>query len=321
MLIGLGGEISRLHIEFIDDFSRPFTMWPRDPFFVARSADGGLVLVNRPNLQPGREEDANMARALVDVLPQFKWTTGTTAFHNGQVLLTADAVWISIHSVEPRALEILGVDHVPVETFGSAEGISRYLSAVQRAANELAQLYGRPMRFVHDLAPQPELMKSLGGGAGFDLDSVVTLLPRRNGSLDALVADVAAGLRLARDAPPAEWRELQKAYGVEGKQLVDNPGLQAFLDRCAKDLAARHVTVHRLPMLIVPGERGPFLVTWNNVRLEEGRAEGFASGLSSGDRIARAAFAQSGYQLELLPLLARSVILNGGYRCASNEVR
>src|SRR5262249_35749291 len=86
----LGAAIAALRIAFIASFSRPFTIWPRDPFFAARGADGGLVFVNRPNLQPGREEDANMVRALVDALPEAtRWTTGTTAFHNGQVLLTA----------------------------------------------------------------------------------------------------------------------------------------------------------------------------------------------------------------------------------------
>src|SRR5205814_7066900 len=95
MRAALGAEIAALHIDFIDTFSRPFTLWPRDPFFAARLPDGGLVFVNRPNLQSGREEDANMVRALIDGLPQSladrwqpRWTTGTTAFHNGQVLLT-----------------------------------------------------------------------------------------------------------------------------------------------------------------------------------------------------------------------------------------
>lgn len=321
MRSGLGAGIARLGIEFVDSFSRPFTIWPRDPFFVARAADGGTVLVNRPNLQAGREEDANMARALAGALPQLRWTTGTTAFHNGQILLTAGAVWISIHSVEQRAREILGLDHVPVETFGSAEEIDRYLGAVRRAADELARLYGRPVRFVHRLAPEPALMKILGGGAGFDLDSILTLLPRQDGSVEALVADIGAGARLAKEAPRAEWEALQRTYGFQDRQLVENPMLQAFLDRCAKDLEAAHVKVQRLPLLIAPGERGPFLVGWNNVRLEEGRAEGFASGLPAGDRLARAVYARAGYQLQLFPSLTRSVILNGGYRCASNEVR
>jgi hypothetical protein len=321
----LGAEIEGLHIDFIDSFSRPFTLWPRDPFFVARGAGGALVFVNRPNLQRGREEDANMVRALIDGLPKSlderwkpRWTTGTTAFHNGQVLLTPDAVWISMHSVELRAREILGLDHVPVETFGTTEGVAKYFAAVQRAAGELAQLYGRPVRFVHDMTPSPALVKALGGGAGFDLDSIVTLLPRKDGKIDALVGDVSAGLRLAKNA---DWSEFAKIFGTEPFSFIDNQGLQAFLDRCAKDLATRGMHVQRLPLLLVSQESAPFLVTWNNVRLEEGRAEGFASGLPAGDRMARDVFAQSGYQLTLFPPLPRSIILNGGYRCASNEVR
>jgi hypothetical protein len=333
-----------LSVEFIDDFSRPLTIWPRDPFFVARAKDGGVVFINRPNLQPGREEDANMLRVLLDGLPpsldarwKARWATGTTSFHNGQVLLTPNAAWISIHSVEFRARQLLGLDHVPAEDFGTTAGTARYAGAVQRATAELAELYARPVRFVHELpraqpvAAQTELMTTLGGGAGFDLDSIITLLPRPGGKIEALVADLSLGRRLVKEAPPAELRELQQTYGLRGVEALPADGLQRFLDRCARDLAANGMTVRRLPLLMIPSSllTGPrpeksdaFLVTWNNVVLEGARAEGFASGgLRSGDRVAQAAFKAAGYDLALFPPLPRSVILNGGYRCASNEVR
>jgi hypothetical protein len=64
-----------------------------------------------------------------------------------------------------------------------------------------------------------------------------------------------------------------------------------------------------------------FLITWNNVVLENRRAEGFASQLPSADRYAGQVFAASGYKLDLFPPLIRSIELGGGYRCASNHLR
>ena len=70
---------------------------------------------------------------------------------------------------------------------------------------------------------------------------------------------------------------------------------------------------------------GEFFLTWDNVVVEtrkDGvRAEGFASLLPSGDAQARETFQALGVRLDLFPPLVRSVILNGGYRCASNHVR
>ncbi len=360
MRSALSGDLQRLQIDFANNFSRPLTLWPRDPFAVARTADGNVVFVNRPNLQPGREEDANMVRVLLDALPRSldehwkpRWATGGTSFHNGQVLLTPSTAWISIHSVEIRARQILGLDHVPSEEFGSEAGIRKYVGAVRRATSELSALYGRPVRFVHDLpdkqplAAQAAQMATLGGGAGFDLDSIITLLPQRggagNGDPLALVGDLTLGTRLTRDASPEDLRHLEQTYGLSSGareaigRFQSSPtaaGLQRFLDRCARDLTATGVNVRRLPLIMVPAsaieqrEARPatpyFLVTWNNVVLEhrdEKRAEGFASGLASGDTLALTAFQGAGYKLTLFPPLTRSIILNGGYRCASNEVR
>lgn len=175
--------MTELRIDFIDNYNRPLTPWPRDPFSVARTAGGNVVFINRPNLQRNREEDATMVRVLIDGMPapldarwKARWTTGATSFHNGQVLLTPGAAWISMHNVEFRAVELLGFDRVPVDDFHSTEGVARYAGAVQRAAKELSDLYGRPVRFVHDLPRSSESIEKLAGGAGFDLDSIVTLL-------------------------------------------------------------------------------------------------------------------------------------------------
>jgi hypothetical protein len=337
-------DVAALRIDFIDNFNRPLTPWPRDPFSIARAANGSIVFVNRPNQQRNREEDASMVRVLVNGLPKTlddrwkpRWTTGATSFHNGQILPMPKTVWISIHSVEFRALQLLGIDHVPVEHFDSAEGIARYTGAVQRAATELSKLYSRPVRFVHELPHTPQQIEVLGGGAGFDLDSIVTVLPHADGSIDALVGDVSLGAKLAASAN--EWQELEKTYSLtaNARNAVMNfqndpssAGLQHFLDRCAKDLTARGIKVRRLPLLMVPTsllldedrpETPYFLVTSNNVVLERNRAEGFASGLPVVDSAARSIFKSAGYDLTLFPLLPRSVVLNGGYRCASNEVR
>lgn len=360
MRLGLAADLLALNVDFIDNFSRPLTLWPRDPFFIARTPNGQVVFVNRPNLQPGREEDSNMVRILIEGLrdsldtrwKEARWTTGTTSFHNGQVLLTPQAAWISIHSVEARARQLIGREHVPTEDFVSVAGIASYVKAVRQAAEELSRMVGRPVRFVHELPgtqplpAQTELTTALGGGAGFDLDSIVTLLPQDGGAIDALIGDPSLGFKVAAPAPANDWLKLQRTYSLNGgaksirdavTQFHSSPvaiGLQRFLDRCAKDFAANGVHVKRLPLLLVPSsllsigndriDNPYFLVTWNNVVLERGvasHAEGFASGFPSGDRTANAAFNAAGYRLALFPPLPRSVVLNGGYRCASNEVR
>jgi hypothetical protein len=110
--------------------------------------------------------------------------------------------------------------------------------------------------------------------------------------------------------------------------------LGAFLDEVASELQREGITVRRLPLLNVPvsllarDDVPPdtaFLMTWNNVVLEKRgnrrRAEGFASLLSNSDQFAKQAFAASGYRLDLFPPLINSIVLGGGYRCASNHVR
>jgi len=333
--------LAPLHVTFIDTFARPFTPWPRDPFLVAR-ANESLVFVNRPNVQPDREEDQNMVRAIVDALPEpSRWSVSPVPFHNGNVLLTPSTVWITIHALEPRALAILGIDRVPVESFAKPAGVERYVAAVRQAAEELRAFYRKPVRFVHSMPAggSQEVMTRLGGGAGFDLDSIVTILPKDDGSADALVADVDLGVRVARDAPASQWSEVRRAYGVRDDvpRIIDSQGrpetlaLQAFLNDVAAELRRDGLHVLRLPLLVLPQTLftrdlpAPVLLTWNNVVLERGgrerRAEGFASLLGSADELARREFAVSGYRLELLPPLIRSIELGGGYRCASNHVR
>jgi hypothetical protein len=335
---------------------RSYSPWPRDPFSLVRSKTGAVVVVVRPNLQPGREDDAHMGAELVQDLPEeidrawgrVTWTAAPIPFHNGQILPANGSAWITLHSLEPRILALLGLSRVPVETFGTAAGIARYVDAAQRAARELADLWGRPVRFVHPLpdAQGPavagsDLLRRIGGGAGFDLDSLVTLLPGRQ----ALVADVTAGRDLLARLPAAEWNAMRDGWGLApagdglaaavaaAQRTARADELDGFLDLTAEHLAAEGFRVRRLPLLGIPfdllrdpgGLDGAFLLTWNNVVAETRngavRAEGFSSLLPSGDRAATEAFAAAGARLDLFPPLVRSVILNGGYRCASNHVR
>ena len=95
----------------------------------------------------------------------------------------------------------------------------------------------------------------------------------------------------------------------------------------------RRLPLLRVPLALLRDRRGledapadaELLLTWNNVVAETRaggvRAEGFAMRLPAGDRAARAAFAAAGVKLDLFPPLVHSVVLNGGYRCASNHVR
>ena len=356
---------SRAHalgLRLLDTHGRAYSPWPRDPFTLVHASNGGVRVLVRPNLQRGREEDANLGPELVRSLPddldrawgKTTWTEAPVPFHNGQVLLTQDAAWLTVHTLEPRILAILGLDRVPVESFTTAEGIDRYLAAADQAAAELGTLYGRPARFIHpiprsgsaDVATRRSFLWRLAGGAGYDLDSIVTLVPGRPGHLAVLVADVAAGRDLLARLTPGDWDSLRRGYGLEptGEALAQGlaaaqrtpamDGLGSFLDLTAEHLKTLGLEVRRLPLLAVPvpllqdhaGLTHPsFLITWNNVVLERRkktlRAEGFASLIPTGDRLARDAFAALSVHLDLFPPLVRSVILNGGYRCASNHLR
>lgn len=343
----------RLHL--IDTRGRAYSPWPRDPFSLVHTKKGGVRVLARPNRQPGREEDLHLGPELVRSLPvdldgawgKVTWAEAPVPFHNGQVLLTADAAWMTLHALEPRILALLDLDRVPVESFSTPEGIDRYLAAADKAAAELGAFYGRPVRFVHPLprtgktGARTELMRRIGGGAGYDLDSIVTLLPAKKGRLAALVADASLGRALLAKLPARDADALRRGYGLApggdltaAQRTPETDALAAFLDLVASHLAAQGMAVRRLPLLTIPVSQlqdraglthSSFLITWNNVVVETrkgaARAEGFSSLIPSGDAQAREVFGALGVRLDLLPPLVRSVILNGGYRCASNHLR
>jgi hypothetical protein len=346
-----------LRLRLIDTYGRAYSPWPRDPFSLVRGPKGGVVVLSRPNLQRGREEDASMGSELIQGLPEdldkawggVTWTEAPVPFHNGQILPAGDATWVSVHTLEPRILALLGVSRIPVETFGHKTGLQRYVDAARKAAKEMQNLWGRPVRFVHPLPSTTSLtegrehVRRLGGGAGYDLDSLVTFLPGAPGT--ALVADLTAGHELLAKLPAAEWTALRDGWSLApsdqglasaltaAQETPRAEALDRFLDLTAHHLQREGFRVRRLPLLQVPfsllrdpgGLEGDFLLTWNNVVAETRggvlRAEGFSSLLPSGDRAAIEAFAAAGARLDLFPPLVRSVVLNGGYRCASNHVR
>lgn len=366
MADALGGRAEPLRLHLVPTGEHLFSPWPRDPFSVVFDPAGGLVLVDRPGRQPGREADAAMAETLLRGLPPelardwggVRREEARLPFHNGHVLLAGGAAWVSLHSLEPRILEILGRERVPAESFGTATGIDRYLEAADRAIEDFAHFYGRPVRPVHPLprtgplAARTETLRAIGGGGAYDLDSLVTFLPGPDGGLRALVGDPAAGRRLLADLGPDDWRALAATYGLgaDGESgpargepsaplLAHQGGTRAvwlgrFLDLAAEHLAGQGVAVDRLPLVLVPTRLLPdpdrfgheqFVLGWNNVVVEarDGRTtvEGFSSGVPAADARAREIYAAAGARLELLPPLVGSVVGNGGYRCASNQVR
>ena len=350
----------------LETYGRPYTPWPRDPLLFGRRPDGGVLLIERPNLQRGREADAFLARELIQQLPAevderwggARWAVARVPFHNGQVLATATEAWTSLHGLEEAILARLGLDRVPVASFATVDGVERYAAAARQSAEELGGLFGRPVRFVHPLptsgpaAEREAFLSRLGGGAGFDLDSLLTLLPGSDGSPTvALVGDIDPGAALLsrisedqrrrfveiyrlREPVAATWAEISRYQTAPRARALDG-----FLEIVAAHLGAAGLEVERLPLLLVPrsalaehgahGSEAPripdFLIGWNNVVVEIAagarRAAGFESGLSTGDAAAARTFAAGGTTLHLLPTLRGSVVNNGGYRCASNHLR
>ncbi|MFN7963081.1 MAG: hypothetical protein U0002_17605 [Thermoanaerobaculia bacterium] len=346
----------RLGLTLLLARSGPYSPWPRDPMIVTRDAAGNAVFVARPSLQPGREMDLFMAPELAAQLAAFpgpwgrpSWTLAPMPFHTGQSLATDTRLWLTVHSVELATLGRLKLSVVPVARFNTPAGLAPYFEAAMASAADLSRLYGRKGSFVHPWprgeAEDVALVARLGKGAGFDLDSLLTLLPGDPEKPPAFVADVAAGRSLLARLSAEDWRSLERTYALR----LDAPGRQAlasyqdsarakdlgdFLDLLASSLVTSGHKVGRLPLLLVPttslreveaAPEGDFLIGWNNVVITTGAgraaAEGFASGLPATDLEVAKQFSDAGVTLNLLPPLVASVLRNGGYRCASAHLR
>jgi hypothetical protein len=184
-------------------------------------------------------------------------------------------------------------------------------------------------------------MATLGAGAGLDLDSYLTLLPGRR----ALVASLAAGIAAVERAPAGDLDSVARFFelGVRGEalrsRLLDaaepsNSGLEGYLEVVARHLASLGLQVARTPLVRIPTtlfrdragvDYAEFHLTWNNLVLEPAgggfRAEGFEMAFPSADRAVEALLAERGVAWARLPPLRRSIVLGGGYRCASNHFR
>ena len=343
------------HLQVIHSSEASFSPWPRDPFTIFMNPRRQLILLNRPDRQPGREDDYHMAEALSRGLrladprfEQIQWANAPFTFHNGQILFTSRKLWVDIHTLEHRILELTGWQRLPVERFGEPAVLRRLCDAAREAADELANLYGRRIHWVHPLPDGPDparnqaLVQVLGGGAGYDLDSLVTVLARPGRSTAVLVGSISLADNLLREAPLAELDAFSQGMGLAGKGAWMRDQLQRglraqparaladYLDLVAASLIHDGLDVVRLPLLPVDASlvagaelvNPVFLVGWQNVVAIPvvHRAEGFASLLPSGDRQAREAYASLGYELDLLPPLVPSVLRGGGYRCASKHL-
>jgi hypothetical protein len=199
-------------------------------------------------------------------------------------------------------------------------------------------------------------MTAIGGGAGFDLDSIVTFVARggvarggvaRDDATDALVGDIAGASELLHAASAADLETFRSGFGLpESAEEMRRDliafnatpraaNLSRFLDLAARHLRSEGLTVGRLPLFLVPANRladhaslpedASFAITWNNVVLESDargcRAEGFSNRFPAGDDAATRAFSAAGCRLVFVPPLVSSIVRNGGYRCASNHLR
>ncbi len=350
-----------LGVHLIETHGRDYTPWLRDPISFFRDPSDRLIILQRPNRQERREEDYTIGREIIQGLPnrldealgKVRWGVAETAFHNGKILITPEAIWINLDSLEVRTLELMRLERVPVASFDAIAGVERFLGAAKEAIAELEALYRKPVRLVHDWPDRGALEKRrdflflLGGLAGYDLDSLVAILPGPTGKSVAYVGDLSLGSDLVEKLGIGELSFFGGRFGLtpagedlrralrDGQRETRSQALARGLDAIAQHLDRQGLTTVRLPLLRIStrlldrqarsGDADDFLITWTNVVVdfagEKPRAEGFSSLLPRGDALALRAFREAGHELVLTPPLVGSVLLGGGYRCASKHVR
>jgi hypothetical protein len=257
--------------------------------------------------------------------------------------------------VQDRVLELLGQKTLDVAALQQAGPWQRFAAATDEAARELTEFCHRPVRFVHPWGVNPAdpghraFVETLAGGNDFDLDVLLTLLPASSPPT-ALVGDVEAGISLLRELSREELAAFARRFQIARppddlradllsyQQTARIRALDGFLQMTTQHLEAAGMRVRRPPLLLVPtrliGHQKfaadqphlHFPLGFANVVLETTHAdgpcaEGFGSGLPTLDGAARAIFSEAGYQLTLYPPLVESLIGEGGYRCATQEIR
>jgi len=298
--------------------------------FTFAHAKRGVPCV-RPNLQPGREEDAPRPRVVRSSgRPRPPWgnhLTWAVPFHNGSALtpmpLAHDPAW----STHPAILggngsvASFGTPRESTLHRGGPAGRARSCTPPSASSTRLPAPARRP-GVAHDL------MRRIGRPAR--PRSFLTFVPPKE------------GVRPSGDAPPAAtcWESWSgrlerpaSGYGLEPRETLKTPGRRQRTDavgRLVTSPTGTQIPSSKSPCAAssppdAPGHAGsptPVLITWNNVVVEQAKSlsgEGFASADSA--ETASRHLHQSGSPPRLLPPLVHSVILNGGYRCASNHLR
>ena len=359
---GLGGPRTRIATPWMTGL----TPWLRDPFLVARDSGNRLTLLSRTLHQSGREADRLTGRQIVSAAPEawdqalgpVHWSDVSFPFHGGQLLFTPGTVWVSVHSLEWRLLQILETERIDPSQLSSPEGWADFVRAVNQAADELSTLCHREVRFVHPWpTPPPDMshrdyVDSLAGGNDLDLDTLIAILAHPDG-LTLVVGDIAQGSTIAASTSNPSWNAFAKKTGIDlGANALRNGliaaqtskrviGIQRFIDLVESHFSNQGLSTRRTPLLMVPTAfitRNPrlsanqphdwFPLGYSNVVIESIpnseqplRAQVFSTGLPEFDQTAKKTYEEIGCSLILHPPLMESLICEGGFRCATQQVR
>ncbi len=201
-----------------------------------------------------------------------------------------------------------------------------------------------------------EFVRCLGGGNDIDLDTLLTILP--GGPSDtAILGDLDQGGELLGTVSDEELAEFSRRFQIRvpprdlrdaltrWKRSARVAGLSAFLELVATHLRTNGLRVRRTPMLMIPTPlianhpkfaaeqpHAHFPIGFSNVVLDSQsapnepterrlRAHSFESCLPIFDAEARRVFAEAECDLILHPALVESIISEGGFRCATQEIR
>lgn len=351
----------------------PPSPWLRDPMLPLEDEEGRLIFLSRPNRQSGRESDLKVSRQLVSAAAQdwdeehreVSWSPCPTPFHGGHLIFTPGSVWLSVHSVETRVLELMNIDRIDVTKLLKPEGWANYCRAVDAAVDELGAALGVQTNLVHPWPSPPpgmshsEFISALGGGNDIDLDVLLTLIPDQtsHAGVVALVGSTDASRPLIEKLTATELETFAQSFGMDLPATQLRPrlqtwqgspkvsGLEDFLKLVSLHLASMDIPVATTPLVFVetklitshprlsndqPHVHFPLghcnavlerVAPTANRNSRSMRAHAFMSGLPSLDSKATSAYEEIGCQLHLHPPLIESLVLEGGFRCATQQIR